>query len=723
MNLSAAQQDAVTTVLDGNHLTLMALPGSGKSAVAHEIVRQCSDRCIVIVAYNRSLNEETTSRIQSSDTKVVKSFTFHGLASYLSGTSCYNDQQFSESLDYLESPAYKIRQDEPLRQCTLLVVDECQDVRPDLFRLLRFVLQHVCRKPHAIRVVLLGDPRQLLYNFYRHNRADVRFLTLGCELLQGINHRPWSHHQLACSFRTTLQIAKFLNRLIPHHHMDPRPSNGTRHENVQLYICNVRSQPTSIILDIIQRTAPEDVLVLCSSLNEYSAAKPIVRTLMHHKIPVHVGRSGVLATGDPHPKEESGKVRFKTYCAAKGLESPVVIVLNDRADLFHDMDNSTYVALTRSKGQLWVFHSAHKTSEEELTHLDSTVQIHRLVPPSFLTQRDRLDNEEQAAIKYQSRRETIRIHQLFAFTSHCILSTLSGIFQTTIQQSGCREYVYETTREDLYVPTYLGTGLDIVTGNDETLQFPMVVNVDGLYARQFEANDTNLIDLVTATLRTAVEFHYTWTVPARMTQLCSTDPTIQPLLELARSQFAQCPPYTGDRYTLAAYLPSFTLWCALLDAVNGFSERLPGIPSFSLAQTPAVYLRLLRTLSLMDTVLGIYTCIKLPSRVFYRLCSKNIPCTQYTITGRPTVQWNDTIVHLVHRCAALNIQDTLLAGTLLNLTTARRIFLVNLMDASAQCITTTKNQSNVLHHIVTTVRSREAEVDDATFLQTHRLNT
>jgi hypothetical protein len=379
------------------------------------------------------------------------------------------------------------------------------------------------------------------------------------------------------------------------------------------------------------------------------------------------------------------------------------------------------VALTRSKGCLWVFHSAHKTSTEELDHLGSSVHIHQLLPPAFRTQRDRLDSEQESSLQHQDRQQTIRTHQLFAFTSHCALAKLSGLFHTTMAQHGCQEYVYEAAREDLYAPVYLGTGLDIVTGQDETLHYPLVVNVDGLYARQFDIAGTNLIDLVTATLRVAVEFHYTWELPVRIARIQSTDSTIVPLLDLARTQFEQCPPYTGNRYTLAAYLPSFTLWCILLDAINGFSERLPGILSFSLAQTPTVYTRLLRTLSLMDTVLGIQTCTKIPSRSFYRLYSKTVPGTQYTITGRPTVCWKDTAVHLVHRCAAFNIQDTLLGGTLLELSESHRIFLINLMDASAQCITATGHTENRLQRIVTTVRSCEAEVDDITFLHRHSL--
>lgn len=256
MQLTAEQQDAVDTVVQhGMHLTLTALPGSGKSAVAHQIVQSCTDRCVLIVAYNRSLHEATTARLVPEQHKTVKSFTFHGLASYLTGASCHNDQQLTSALDTLEA-ADTIQHAGNLRPCTLLIVDECQDMRPDLFRLVQLFLTKVCAQPAQMRLVLLGDPRQLLYDFYRHDCADVRFLTLGHQLLHTLNARPWAHRQLTRSFRSTHNVTGFLNALIPGHGMRSGHHPQTHEHPVELYICNVYTQVATHLLPMVRAYSP-----------------------------------------------------------------------------------------------------------------------------------------------------------------------------------------------------------------------------------------------------------------------------------------------------------------------------------------------------------------------------------------------------------------------------------------------------------------------------------
>jgi superfamily I DNA/RNA helicase len=130
-------------------------------------------------------------------------------------------------------------------------------------------------------------------------------------------------------------------------------------------------------------------MILCSSLNEFSPAKQIVHTLVKHGIPVHVSRSGRLSDVSPPTLVplSTGRVRVKTFCAAKGLEAKLVIVLHHKS-MFQKIENSLYVALTRSSEQLVIFQEASTTTHSDIEQLSMNVQespniqihVHRTLP-------------------------------------------------------------------------------------------------------------------------------------------------------------------------------------------------------------------------------------------------------------------------------------------------------------------------------------------------------
>jgi superfamily I DNA/RNA helicase len=358
MQLTTEQQGIIDDVKGGQHVSVTALPGSGKSRVAYELIRQCTDdHSVVLIMYNRSLCDATTEhlgRLDIDTARKVKAFTFHGLASSLTGTACHNDRQIVEVLKSKTQPEWY------MDDFTLLIIDEGQDMRPGFMQLVHYMLQSACVNRARLRIVLLGDPRQLLYGFYNHNRADARFLSLGHVLLRPVNKRTWEQRQLTRSFRSTVPVTNFLNVLIPGHRM---LSSGNAGPPVTLDVCNLRTfEPAAKILRIVSRYPPEDVLVLCSTLGPTSPARKLVRTLVRHGSAVHVQRSGPLRDTSPVPLAgHTGRIRFKTFCASKGLEAKLVIVLNGRS-LFQGIENSLYVALSRSMQELVIFQDVGPTS-------------------------------------------------------------------------------------------------------------------------------------------------------------------------------------------------------------------------------------------------------------------------------------------------------------------------------------------------------------------------
>ena len=79
MPLTEEQQCIIDDVKAGHHVSVTATPGSGKSKVAYELIRQCTDDLsVVALMYNRSLCDATTEQIKLLDIeKTGKSRRFH----------------------------------------------------------------------------------------------------------------------------------------------------------------------------------------------------------------------------------------------------------------------------------------------------------------------------------------------------------------------------------------------------------------------------------------------------------------------------------------------------------------------------------------------------------------------------------------------------------------------------------------------------------------------
>lgn len=594
MTLTVEQQDVINDVKNGRHVSVVALPGSGKSRVAYELIRQCTqDTCIVLIMYNRSLCDATTHHIKQMELdpgRMVKAFTFHGLASSLTGEVCHNDRHILRALRQpVQSPW-------AMEKCTLLIIDEAQDSRPDLMALVHHMLNHACTERSRLRIVILGDPRQLLYDFYRYNRADARFLTLGPELLQATNDRAWSRRRLTRSFRSTVPVTDFLNVVIPGHDM---VSNGKSGPPVTVDICNIRStDPASKVMAFVTRYAPEDVLILCSSLNRNSPAKLIVRTLVQNGVPVHVQRSGIIRETYPSPTIADHKcVQFKTFCASKGLEAKLVIVVNDRS-LCHAMKNDLYVGLSRSMTELVVFQDRMAISQEEITTIQtglahaSNVQFvwnrHRafpsvtVVPPTYSTGTNRY----------------LKAETMFQYTDPTSLFPVESLVQSTMIDKG-------------------------IMGDEKA------------YVRLFMVGTVNVQCIIQQALRIAIDYHRRRCLPKYILDLGDvTDPYIAQLFMRGTQVMDMSLPHVPDPWdfrNLCLKLQAFAMFATAKDARQGFDDKIRDLKDFGFIMHVCVVTRLRRLVVQMDKY------IPDRSTQFMRITYRRIDDTT-RISGRPLIR-------------------------------------------------------------------------------------
>jgi hypothetical protein len=315
----------------------------------------------------------------------------------------------------------------------ILILDEAQDMRPHYWKLIKRLVSTFAELS-TLKVLVLGDPNQLLYDFYAGSPADVRFLTMAADLFVG--SRSWVRRELSTSYRLTYPMAAFVKHF----------ANGNifGHEEgvpVMLYVCSlVQELPIhglACVKSVLETSQCDDLLILTSSTNERSIVSGLVRQMVSSRIPVHVHRSGRLT--DTHVKGlkhiTKGKVSISTFCGTKGLEADTVVVIN-RGPLFDvKWSNSLYVAMTRARKRLIIFQESRYVCQEAVAELAlqfSEAQLHIKVIGELQATR--------TPASPRARRTTYDGESLFAFSSSELLKELDLMVE-------CKELVEVMDKE------------------------------------------------------------------------------------------------------------------------------------------------------------------------------------------------------------------------------------------------------------------------------------
>lgn len=356
------EQQVVIQALEKSHVTTCSVPGSGKTTLALNVMLHFRKAQGLIVTYNRVLCDDLRAKVDVLKLgDRVKCYTYHALLGFLCEAVCMNDDQF---LNLLETKLVEVDVREKI-DFDLLVVDEMQDMRPHHYRLLFEMLRSNYQIPR--RLLFIGDPNQLLYDFYKQNPADQRYLTFADQLFAPFKANcDFQRHDLSVSFRLTPHLASFMNHLFPSR---PMVGGNTQVPNqpVKIIVGNLFSQYCRMI-QYVRATLNEqpmhETMFLASSVTH---SKPL--QIMTDKL----SRQGVrfLVTHSRFRQDKSremqkNKVLVTTFCGAKGLERPRVFVFGLGYELNRDKPrlNQLYVALTRScGGELYVL--CHYTQSME----------------------------------------------------------------------------------------------------------------------------------------------------------------------------------------------------------------------------------------------------------------------------------------------------------------------------------------------------------------------
>lgn len=213
VRLTDEQRAVVDAIAHKNNNAIVnAVAGSGKTrtalAAACEFLmrRDCKpQQRALLVVYNKRLQQDMYAQMRAPSTPCsvkdrIEVRTIHGLGHrYFGGNGLTTDRQLCHWTG-------KCKPVIPLPDFGLMAIDEAQDLTPVLFSFLHYVMSFLPNRP---RLLILGDPFQLLYRF--NGAQEDYLLDAASKFADVAADVPFSHFKLSICFRITHEMAAWIN--------------------------------------------------------------------------------------------------------------------------------------------------------------------------------------------------------------------------------------------------------------------------------------------------------------------------------------------------------------------------------------------------------------------------------------------------------------------------------------------------------------------------------
>jgi len=331
----------------------------------------------VLVTYNKALKEDTEKKIQSHGLQdAVRVFTFHGFFRTMmkahekdqSVPNIKDDATLRTSLNLWRKGKYL-----PIRvDAELIGIDEIQDLCPFYYECMQYVLP---KKP--VLMLTVGDEKQMLYDFksgeLKANPMYIKETPRYFSPYTGTSE--WVHCRLATSYRLTPNVTRFVNEAW----CTDIVAGNTRSPNLPVEYWHVNLFDTlklkKRIVQVFDEEGAQEVFLLVQSTKKGKTSQTPIEMLINqlgevkdengdHRFNFHVVEN---EDGDKCVTVDAlkNKIRVWTFCASKGTEAPVVIVLGfhvyDR-DKAQSQMNQMGVALSRCSRRLIVVHGMSRVN-------------------------------------------------------------------------------------------------------------------------------------------------------------------------------------------------------------------------------------------------------------------------------------------------------------------------------------------------------------------------
>lgn len=394
---SLEQQEIIDSLKINDVVKVQAVAGSGKSTTIFLLAKQNPDKKILVITYNRFLKQEMSSKIKKMKIDNISVYTYHGLATTIENARHHykkikyinNDNLLS---DWLSDPKNEIGIMN--LKFDILVADEFQDCNSLYWKFLTTILQ-IHR--HA-KLLVLGDFRQTIYEFKGSHDWWLNNLD------KLIINKKVDAKKLSTSFRLPQNVASFLNQYCLNSASDFIISNKQNNILVEYWHLKNMFEKDELlkIAQFIQTKIqlkeykPKDIFIIADSLNgdsEMQAPTQILENLLvKMDLPVFYPDDDQRNIND---KVANNKIVFCTPWTAKGRERKLVIYLSfgyifnnlyDEQFQLKEIDNPTYVGLTRSLEQLIIVNSSHysrKRSSYQFVDYNKLMNDQNIIIPDW----------------------------------------------------------------------------------------------------------------------------------------------------------------------------------------------------------------------------------------------------------------------------------------------------------------------------------------------------
>lgn len=348
----------------GLNILVDSVAGSGKTTTILHVLQKNPSKKAMVLTYNARLKNETREKIQKLGLNDrVEVHSFHSMAVRYYDSSCCRDDGIIRVLKKKKRPHRGFNFD-------ILIIDEVQDMTRTYFELVHKFIADMGSKP---QLIIIGDKNQSIYGF---NNADSRFIIHANKIFA--SKGEWVKLKLSISFRITNEMALFLNEIMLG---DQRLKAVKKGPKVRYCIINpfIRGMASAMYKEVVHylnKYKPGDIFILAPSVrkkgkkdlsNEKNPIHILMRQLSNDRYPIYTPEDDDKSINENF---SDGKIIFSTFHQSKGLERPVVLVhcfdqtyfrfYNQRAN-DSICPNELYVACTRAKEQMSVFHGVKNT--------------------------------------------------------------------------------------------------------------------------------------------------------------------------------------------------------------------------------------------------------------------------------------------------------------------------------------------------------------------------
>lgn len=346
---SKEQKKIKKWVKNKHNIIVNAVAGSGKTTTILHIANSMKNKKILLITYNAKLKLETREKAVALGLENFEVHSYHSFCVKNYADDCFTDGGIIKFFKKEEIKKKLLKYD-------LLIIDEAQDMTPLYYRIISKGIKDINNK--KLQLCVTGDKNQSIYDF---NKADNRFIVLANKLYPQVKG-TWKSCKLSCNFRTTKQIASFINVCALRENRLVAIKDG---EKVKYIICDAFDKKLIFdeIKECLTKYKVEDIFIIAPSVKaETTPVRQCANYLSSKNIDVYVPSSDDEKIDTDLTK---GKIVFSTYHQVKGLERKVILLFGFDASFFKYFErnkpqnicpNIIYVALTRAIEYMIIFH-------------------------------------------------------------------------------------------------------------------------------------------------------------------------------------------------------------------------------------------------------------------------------------------------------------------------------------------------------------------------------